>query len=137
VALKNRVCRRFGAGRCRNDDIGATAERVLLRAHPYAADDGRCGDRGVHREIVEVFENLRRQLAGGRQHQRSSGTPRPVDQPMKDGQKERRRLAAPGHGARENIFPGEGRGHGFGLNRRGTDEPELLDAFEEIRMELQ
>ena len=38
------------AGR-RDDDVHAAPERVLLRAHPDAAEDGRAGERRVDGEL--------------------------------------------------------------------------------------
>ena len=51
--------------------IGAAAERVLLRSHADAAEDGGRGQGGVNGDIAEALIDLRRQLAGGRQHERA------------------------------------------------------------------
>jgi hypothetical protein len=109
----------------------------LRRAHADAAEDGRGGDRGVYREIVQVFEDLRGELAGRGEYQRSRGAAGLVDEAMQDGQEESRGLAAAGHRAGEDVLPGEGRRDGVGLDRGRPDEPELLDALEEVRMEFE
>ena len=54
-----------------DDDVHAAAERVLLRPHADAAEHGGGGERRVHGEVVEILENLRRQLARRRQHERA------------------------------------------------------------------
>ena len=54
---------------------------------------------------VEVVENLRRELARGREDQRPRRAPRLADQLVKDRQQERRRLAAAGLRAGEDVLP--------------------------------
>ena len=54
---------------------------------------------------VEVVEDLRRQLARRRQHQRPRRPARLVDQVVKDRQQERRRLAAAGLRAGDESRP--------------------------------
>ena len=78
-------------------------KRVLLRSHADAAEHRRGGHRRMHREIVEVVDDLRRQLARRRQHQRARGAARLVDQLVQDRQQKRGRLAAAGHGAGEQV----------------------------------
>ena len=90
---------------------------MLLRPHADAAEDRRGGDRRVHREVVQVLENLRRQLARRRQHERARRAARLVDQPVQDRQQERRGLAAAGHRAGEHVAPRERRRNGVGLDR--------------------
>ena len=46
-----------------DDDVDAAAEGVLLRAHADAAIHGKAADGRVNRKVLEVFDNLRRQLA--------------------------------------------------------------------------
>ena len=60
------------AGR-RDDDVDAAPEGVLLRPHADAAEHGRAGHRRVHREGVEIVQDLRRELARRREHQRARG----------------------------------------------------------------
>jgi hypothetical protein len=55
---------------------------------------------------------------------------------VEDGQHERGGLAAPGHGAGEDVPAFEGGGDRFGLNRCWSEEPELFQSFLEIGMEL-
>ena len=108
---------------------------MLLRAHADAAEHGGAGDRRVDRERVEVFEDLRRQLARRRQHQRARRAPRLVDQRVNDRQQERRRLAAAGLRGGDDVAAEHGRRNGFGLNRRGPDETEILDCLDEEKDE--
>ena len=93
------------AGRA-DDDVDAAAEGVLLRPHADAAEDGRGGDRRVHGEVVQVLDDLRRQLARRRQHERARRAARLVDEPVQDRQQKRRGLAAAGHRAGEQVAAG-------------------------------
>ena len=85
----------------------------------------------------EVLEDLRRQLARRRQHQRARRAARPVDQLVQDRQQERGGLAAAGHGAGEHVAPLQRRRDGVGLDGRRPGEAELLEALEQIGMELE
>ncbi len=122
------------AGR-RDDDVDAAAEGVLLRSHADAAEDGGGRDRRVHRQVVQVFDDLRRELARGREHQRAGGAAGAIDQGMEDRQEERHGLAAAGGRAREQVASVEGRGNGVRLDGGGAGETEFLDALEQGGME--
>ena len=122
------------AGRA-DDHVDAAAERVLLRPHADAAVDRRRGERRVDREIVEVFDNLRRELAGRRQHERARRAARLVDQPMQDRQQERRGLAAAGHGAGEQVLSGHRQRNRIGLNRSRTRETEIFQSLQQAGMQ--
>ena len=113
---------------------GTRAPGVPIPTPPKIA---AAGDRRVHGQVVEVLEDLRGQLAGRRQDERARGAAGLVDQPVEDGQQERRRLAAPGHRAGEHVPPLERGRDGVGLDRCRTGEPELLDSLEEARVELE
>jgi hypothetical protein len=52
-------------------------------------------------------------------------------------QQERRRLAAAGGRRREQITPQHGGRDRIGLDRRRANEPEILDAAEQVRVELE
>ena len=119
-----------------DDDVDAAAEGVLLRAHADAAEDGRAGDRRVDGEVGQVLEDLRGQLARRRQDERARRAARLRHQPLQDRQQERDRLAAACHGASEQILAFERRRNRVGLNRRRSGEPEVLQSFEEIWVEL-
>ena len=106
--------------------IGAAAERVLLRSHADAAEDGGRGQGGVNGDIAEALIDLRRQLAGGRQHERARCAARLGHQMVQDGEQKRVRLAAAGHGAGQEVPAFESGRDGVGLNRRRTREPQLL-----------
>ncbi len=46
-----------------DDDVDAAAEGVLLRAHADAAVHREAADRRVNGEVLQIFDNLRRELA--------------------------------------------------------------------------
>ena len=121
------------AGRT-GDHVDAAAKRVLLRAHSDTAEDGRGGERRVHREVVEIFDDLRRQLARRRQDECAGRATRFVDQTMKNRQEERRGLSAAGHRAGEQVLAGHRERNGVSLNRRRPCEPEIFQALEEVGM---
>ncbi len=120
------------ASRGRHQDVDTAAEGALLRPGGDAAEDGRPGLRDMGGERRQVLGDLRRQLAGGSQHQGSRGAGRPAAQPLQDGQQEGRRLAAAGHRAGEHVAPGEGRRDRLDLDRSGLDEAEVLDAAQQL-----
>ena len=123
--------------RRRDDHVDASAERVLLRTHPHPAVDGCPGERGVNGKRIEVFEDLRRELPRRREHQRARDAARPSNEAVKDRQQERRRLAAARLRAREQIASLQGGRNRLLLNRRRTNEPELADTLEQVRMKAQ
>ena len=96
------------AGR-RDQDVDAAADGVLLRPHADTAEDRRGGDGRVHGEIVQILEDLGRQLARGREHERPRRAARLLDQLVQDGQQEGGGLAASGGGAGEHVPAGERR----------------------------
>ena len=124
------------AGR-RDDDVDAAAKRVLLRPVADAAEHGRAGHRRVRREILQVFENLRRQLARGREHERARAAARRVDQSLQDRQQKRRGLAAAGLRAGDQVAAGQRRRNRFGLNGGGTNEAQVLDAEHQTGVQLE
>ena len=123
-------------GRC-DDHVDAGSKGVFLRPHADAAEH-RCGvERRVHGEVVQVFENLRGELPRRRQHQRARRAARAADQLVQDRQQERGGFAAAGHGAGEEIFAGERRRNRVGLNWSGTREPEVLQAANEVGVQVE
>ena len=122
------------AGR-RDDDVDAAAEGVLLRPHADAAEDGGRGQRRVHREVVEVFDDLRRELARRRQHERARRAARLADQAVEDRQQKRRGLAAAGHGAGEQVLAGHRERNRVSLNRRRSRKTEIFEPLEQAGME--
>ncbi len=117
-----------------DDDVDAAAERVLLRPHADAAEDRRRGERCMHGEIVEVFDDLRGELARRRQHERARAALPLGKQPLQHGQHERGGLAAAGHRAREQVLSGERQRDRVALNRGGTRESEIFQALEKTGM---
>ena len=122
------------AARRADDDVDAAAERVLLRPHADAAEDRGGGQRRVHGEVVQVFDDLRRQLARRRQHERARRAARLVDQLVQDRQEERGGLAAAGHRAGEQVLPGERRRNRVGLDRGRAGETEIFQALQQAGM---
>ena len=121
--------------RGRHDDIDAGPEGVLLGSHPDPAEDRRAGDRGMHRQIIQILGDLGRQFPGGRQHQGPGAAAGPVDQLVDDRQQKRGGLPAPGHGAGEQVPAFEGRRNGVGLDRGGSGKAQLLDGTEQTGMQ--
>ena len=117
-----------------DDDVDAAAEGVLLRPHADAAEDGRRGQRRVHREVVEVFDNLRRQLARRREHERARGAARLTDEPVQNRQQKRRGLAAAGHGAGEQILAGHRQRNRVSLNGCRSRKSEVFEPLEQAGM---
>src|SRR6266851_6737627 len=123
------------AGRA-DDDVDAAAEGVLLWAHPDATEDRRAVDRRVDGEVLQVLEDLRRELAGRRDDQ---GARRPAwlrNQLIEDWQQEGDGLAAPGHGAGEDVLALEGGRNRVRLNRGRPGKPEVLQTAQQIGMKL-
>ena len=120
-----------------DDDVHPAPEGMLLGAHADPAEHGRRRHRGVYRQILEVLDDLRGQLAGRGEDEGPGGAARLVDQPVEDRQPERRGLAAAGHGAGEDVPAGQCGRHRVRLDRGRAGEPELLDALEETGVELQ
>ena len=117
--------------------VHSAPERMLLRAHADAAIDRRTDERRMHGERVEVIENLGRQLPRRGEDERTRDTPRPIDQPVHDGQQEGRGLAAPGLSTGQQVTAGHRRRDGLGLNRRRADESELANPLLQARVEVQ
>ena len=124
------------AGRA-DDDIHPAAERVLLRPDRDAAEDRRGAEGRMDREVVEVLEDLRRQLAGRGDDQGARRSARLVDQLVEDRQEKRRGLAAARDGAGQHVAPGHRRRDGVGLDGGRAGEAELFERFEESRMKVQ
>ena len=116
------------APRRRHDHVHPRAQGVLLRPHADAAEDGGAGDRGVHGQLPEVRVDLGGELAGRGEDERPRGAPRLAHQAVQDRQAERRRLAAAGGGAGEDV-PALHRGRDRLLLDGGrAREAELADA---------
>jgi hypothetical protein len=120
-----------------DDHVHAASKGMFLRAHADAAVHGGRGERRVHGEIVEIGEDLRRQLARRREHQRARRAARPSHEPVQDRQQERGRFAASGHRGREEVAAGKRGRYGGGLNGGRLPETELLDAAHQGRVKLQ
>src|SRR4051812_38738637 len=101
---------------------------MLLRPHADATKD-RGGRNGrVYRELLELFQYLRRQLACRRENECARRAARPSEQAIENRQEKGSGLAASGHRAREHVAAVDRRWDRVLLNRSGTHEAELLDA---------
>ena len=100
-----------------------------------AAEDGRARQTRVDGEHAHVLEDLRGQLARGREDERARSAARLADEAVQDGQEKRGRLAAARLGAGEQVAAFEGERDAVRLNRRGPDEAHFLGGAEQIGME--
>ena len=121
VALRNVVQQ---PARCRDQNIHAASQLLDLRVDLDAAED----DRGVQRQVpavgVDALPDLRRQLAGRRQDQRTHRAPalarqRIGVQALQQRQGETGGLAGAGLGTGENVAPLQNDRDGLALYRRG------------------
>ncbi len=123
-------------------------ERAFLDAHLDAAVDGGAGDRRVVREPVDLVLDLHGELARRRQDQDAAlggiGTrPDAVcygplgQQSLQDRHDERAGLAGAGFRARDEIAAAERQRDDRALNRPRGDPPEIADAFEQARIEVE
>ena len=122
---------------CRHDDIDARFQGFVLVAVADAAKNGRPGDRCMDGDVGQILDDLGRQLARRRQDQCARNAARLGHQPLQDRQQERNGLAAARHGASQQILTVERGRNRVGLNRCRSGEPEVLQSFEEIWVELQ
>ena len=87
--------------------------------------------------MLEVLDDLRRQLAR-RGEDQSTGLPAAAgEQPVEDGQHEGGGLAAAGHGAGEQVAAGEAGGNAVALDGRRLGEARVGHAAQEVRMKIE
>jgi hypothetical protein len=95
---------------------------------------------------VDLVFDLDRELSRRREHQHPAARrggravdvgPRRREQPLQSGHDERGGFAGAGFGARDDVAAGEGEGNHSGLHRASVLEPEIADAFEEPRVQIQ
>ena len=122
--------------RRRDEDVDARAKRVLLRPHADAAEDRGRRERRVDGELLELLEDLRGELARGREDQRARGAALLLDQVMQDRKQKRRGLAAAGLRAGEQIAAFERGRNGVGLNGRRPEKAELFDTAEKVAVKV-
>ena len=122
-----------------DDDVDAAAEGVLLRAHADAAIHGKAAERRVDGEILQIFDNLRRQLARRRDDERARGArpaARLLHEAVQNRQQKRRGLPAARLGTCKKIAACERGWNGVGLNRRRFLKPEVFDAAKKVGVQL-
>jgi hypothetical protein len=105
------------AARSGDENVEAGAQRPLLGALAYAAEDHVMAQAGPATVGAEARADLRGELARRRQHEGAQRAAA-LRQVLKDGERERRRLARPGLGAAEQVTALEQVGNGLGLDRR-------------------
>src|SRR6185436_2669050 len=110
---------------------------LLLRAVADAAEDGGAREARVAAELLAVLVDLRRELAGGCEHEDARRPARPVEEALEHRQQERGSLAAAGHRAREDIAAREDRRDRVPLDRGRRLESEGGDAAAEVRVKLE
>ena len=120
-----------------DDHVDAAPERVFLGSHADPAEHRGGRDRSVNGKIGSIAEDLRGQLARGRQHEHASGATRAADESVENRQEEGGRFSAPRHGGREQVAPVERRRNRLGLDRGRAPIAEILQSLQQRRMELQ
>src|SRR3989449_9143214 len=123
--------------RRRDDHVHTAPERVLLRAHADAAEDCGARERRVHGELDEVRVDLRGELAGGREDQGPGDAAALRQEPLHDGEEERRGLPAAGHRAGEDVAARESGRDGVSLDGCRAGEAELARRTEEGGVEAE
>ena len=118
-----------------DDHIDTGLEGSSLCGHGHATEDGGGTNACTCGEQLELFLDLRGQLAGWRQDQGSSHTTWFVQQSLQNRQHEGGGLAASGHGATEHVAALERRWDGLRLNRCWGFVPHFLNSSEEFRVE--
>ena len=108
-----------GAG---DQHVDSARERLDLRVLADAAVDQRDRQRQAGSVGPEALGDLRRELAGGHEHQTPDGVgsrrPARAGQVLQDRQRERRRLAGPRARAAQQVVAFEQRRNGLRLDRR-------------------
>ena len=89
--------------RRRDDDVGASAERGLLRPHADTAIHRGAAQPREAGEVPAVLVDLRGELPRGRDDERARDAARLAVEVLQDRQQECRRLAAARHGAGEDV----------------------------------
>lgn len=120
-----------------DEDVNAAPERVFLRSHPHATKDGCPGYRRMHGQRAQFLKDLRGELTRGCEHECARGAARTIDELVHDGQEERGRLAAPRHGAGEEVTPVERGRDGRFLDGRRAAETGFLHPLEEAGVKLE
>ena len=121
----------------RHHHVDAALERPHLVEDLLAAVDRERGDAHAGAVLLHCFGDLHRELARGHQHQRL-GLEGPAvlrRHQLEHGQREGRRLAGTRRRLAEHVTPGDQRGNGLALNRRGLLVAEPLQGGEHFGTE--
>ena len=87
-------------------------------------------------ELLPVLVDLRGQLARGGEDEDARDATRAPDQALENREEEGRGLAAPGHGARQDVPARENRRDGVPLDRGGRLEAESGDGAQEVGVKV-
>ena len=104
---------------------------------PTPPKTAAAADLRVLAELVEVLDDLRRQLARGGEDQGAGGAARLAEQPLQDRQHEGGGLAAARHGAGQHVAAVEAGRDGVALDRGRLGEAEVGDAAEQTGIEIE
>ena len=120
-----------------DQDVDPGAQRLDLGAGADPAEDRRPGEPSVDREVPPVLVDLRGQLARGGEDEGARHAAARGLEAVEGRQEERRRLAAPRHGAGEDVSPGERGRDGIALDGRRRVEGHGGDAAKEVGMKAE
>ena len=124
LALGDQVLEATGSG---DEDVDASAERGGLRPLRDATEHRRATQANCFGERCDRAGDLRRELAGGDEHERTraGGCPSIVgsQQRAREGHREGNRLAAAGASAAEDVTPSERVRQGRRLDRERSRDP--------------
>jgi hypothetical protein len=123
--------------RRRDDDVDASAERGLLRAHADTAIHRGAGEAREAGKIPAMLVDLRGQLPRGRDDERARDAARLAVDVLQDREQECRRLAAARHGAGEDVPAIHRRGDRVLLDRGRHRESHLVDAAQEVGVKVE
>lgn len=91
----------------------------------------------MDREVIQIADDLCRQLTRERENERPRGAARTADEPVENWKKKGDGLPAAGHRRREHIAAVEARWNRGELDRGGMAKPEVLQALQQGLVELQ
>ena len=121
----------------RDENVHTRAKGMLLRSHTDAAEDRRGGDWRVHRELLQLLEDLRRELSRRGENERARRAAWPVHQTVQDRQQKGGGLTATGHRAGQHVTTSDSGRNGVDLNGCRAAEAQLLDAAQNLWVQLE
>src|SRR5256884_209217 len=122
---------------CRDDDIDARSEGVLLRRHADAPVDCVAADAGPFREATEGHLDLGGQFAGRREDEGARATRGLLHKSLEDRKEKRGRLPRSRLRGADHIAARQNRGDRLLLDRRGGLVAEAVDGSKQDRVEAE